>query len=116
MTTSYIRGGLTVAIFLLGACGLEPLSVSGSPSRTLSVAVGQELNVALQTIGPGEYEVPPAISSPSLRFIDVALVTPHVPAGPTQRFRFRAESRGQAIILFRHSGNNSAVSDTVEVR
>ena len=115
MRGSCYRGGLVVTALLLAACGLEPLAVNGSPSRTLSLVVGQELDLTLQTIGPGEYESPPTLSSPSIRFLDVAFVTPTVPAGPTQRFRFKAEAPGQTIILFLHSGSNPAVSDTVEV-
>jgi hypothetical protein len=80
------------------------------------VSVGEELSITLQTIGPGEYQSPPAVSSSAVRFLDVAYVSPSVPAGPTQRFRFKAEAPGHAIVTFRHSGSTPMVSDTVEVR
>ncbi len=116
MTRSRLCTSLLFTIPLLAACGTEPLAVSGSPNRTLFVALGQELDLTLQTVGPGEYQSPPTVSSPSIRFLDVAFVGPAVPAGPTQRFRFQAEAPGEAIILFQHSGSNPPVSDTVEVR
>ena len=103
-----------LGILLLVACS-EPLSLDGIPSRTFSVRVGQELDLTLQTVGPGTYQSPPTISSSSLRFLDMTFVGPPVPAGPTQRYRFKAEAPGHAVILFQHSGNNLAVSDTVEV-
>lgn len=52
----------------------------------------------------------------AIRFLDVAFVSPFVPAGPTQRLRFKAEAPGHAIVTFRHSGSTPMVSDTVEVR
>lgn len=107
---------VSCAITLLAGCVTEPLVVEGSESQVLSIVVGQELHVTLQTIGPGEYESPPSVSSSSLRFVSVALVSPHVPAGPTQQFRFMGEAPGQAIVVFRHSGNNPTVTDTVYVR
>lgn len=98
-----------------GSAGTGIVSAHGTPSRTLVVDVGQELQVTLQTIGPGEYSTP--VSSMSvLRFLDVSQVSPPVPAGPTQRFRFQAEAPGQVVLLFEHTGNNPAVRDTVIVR
>jgi hypothetical protein len=102
---------------LLAACRAENLvSIPGTPDRTVFVAVGQELDMTLQTIGPGEYASPPTISSGALRFLDVIMVTPAVPAGPTQRFRFRAEAPGQAVVTFHPTGQSPAVEDTVNVR
>ena len=105
----------------LAACSNDVLGANGIPSRTLSLNVRQTLELTLQTIGPGEYASPPSISSTSVRFVDVMLVTPGVPAGVTQRFRFRAESPGRSIIMFQHTGQASdpgaglTVHDTVEV-
>jgi len=105
----------------LAACSNDVLGANGIPSRTLSLTLGQTLELTLQTIGPGEYASPPTVSSTSVRFVDVTLVTPAVPAGVTQRFRFRAETPGRAIIMFQHSGQASdpgtglTVHDTVEV-
>jgi len=101
------------------ACGgNNPVSVSikGNTSQSLTVPAGTQFSVTLQTIGPGEYGTPPAVSSDAVHFLDVSLVSPYVPAGPTQRFRFVAATSGKAIIVFQHTGNNQTVEDTVDVR
>jgi len=108
---------LFVAMAVVGACGSDRLvSTYGYPGRTLSVAVGQHLDVTLQTLGPGEYAAPPTISSAAVSFLGDTLVGPPVPAGPTQVFRFRADLAGQAVVTFRHTGNSPTVVDTVVVR
>jgi hypothetical protein len=106
-----------VATLLLGACGDgDPVSVSDGGSRTIPARVGLEIVVTLQTVGPGEYASPPSVSSPSVRFLDVSQADVAVPAGPTQRFRFLAVSRGRAVITFRHTAQARVVEDTVDVR
>lgn len=84
---------------LLG-CGETPLEVNGSPSQTLSIKAGRELELSLQTIGPGEYASPPLVSSAVVRFLDVQLMTPAVPARPRQRFRFEAVRPGATVSVF----------------
>jgi hypothetical protein len=106
----------TIVALILAACGPEPLAQSGLPRGTLTVVVGQKLDLKLQTIGPGEYASPPAISSPAVRFLGVAYVGPAVPAGPTQKFSFQAMAPGLAVIVFQHTSENPTVEDTVEVR
>lgn len=106
------------AMFLPAACGgRDPVSVSLSDntSQRLAVAAGTEFSITLGTVGPGEYASPPVVSAPAVAYVDVAEVEPNVPAGPRQRFRFRATARGQAIIVFHHTGTNPAVEDTVQV-
>jgi hypothetical protein len=105
---------VTTAALLLGACGPEPLAQSGAGTTT--VAIGQELDFKMQTIGPGEYASPPTVSSRAVEFLGAAFIGPAVPAGPTQRFSFRAVGRGMAIIVFHHTGQNPTVEDTVYVR
>jgi hypothetical protein len=106
-----------LALLLLPGCdGENPVSIRGSTSQSLTVPVGTGFSVTLQTIGPGDYGSPPAVSSEAVRFLDVSLVSPYVPAGPTQRFRFDATTRGKAIIVFHHTGDNPVVEDTVDVR
>lgn len=92
------------------------VSVPDRVSRTVSIAVGQELHVTLGTVGPGAYDSLPAISSPALRFLDMTYPAAQVPAGPTQLFRFIAAARGTAIVSFHHSGTNPPIQDTVIVR
>jgi hypothetical protein len=108
-----------LTILIASACGEKnPVSVSikGSTSQTLTVPARTQFTVTLQTIGPGEYGSPPTVSSGAVDFLDVSLVSPYVPAGPTQRFRFDATTRGKAIIVFQHTGNNRTVEYTVDVR
>jgi len=117
--TKLQRAVLVLASLAPVACGGgDPVSVavSGRTSRTFSVPVRTEFSVTLQTIGPGEYASPPAISSTAVQYLGVAEVGPFVPAGPTQRFRFQAKARGQAILVFHHTDRNAAVEDTVDVR
>src|SRR4051812_723747 len=99
-------GGL-VALGLVG-CGQGPLEANGVPSQALSIKAGRELELTLQTIGPGEYASPPVVSSAAVRFLDVRLVAPAVPAGLTQRFRFEAARPGVAIIVFQHTAQGPA--------
>jgi hypothetical protein len=84
--------------------------------ETLRIAVGQELDLTFQTIGPGEYESPPSISSSSLQFLDVTAFRPAPRAGLAQHFRFKGAIPGQAIVVFHHSGNSPVIRDTVIVR
>ena len=100
-----------------GCGGKNPVSVSitGSNNQSFAVPAGAQFSVTLQTIGPGEYGSP-TVSSQAVHFLDVSQVTPNVPAGPTQRFRFDATTRGTAVIVFQHTGNNRTVEDTVDVK
>ena len=108
-----------IGIALLAACGGDNpagISITGSASRTFTVPAGSQFSVTLQTIGPGEYSSPPALSSSAVEFRDMAGVCPCVPAGPTQRFRFLAAGPGRAIVTFTHTDRNPTVEDTVLVR
>ena len=108
-----------IASVLLAACGGDnpvAISITGSTSRTFTVPSGSQFSVTLQTIGPGEYSSPPAMSSSAVQFRDMADVCPCVPAGPTQRFRFLAAGPGSAIVTFTHTDRNPMVEDTVLVR
>jgi hypothetical protein len=118
--TSRTRARLiAVALMTVAGCGAAtPTSVilTGSGSRSYSVDTGTDFTITLQTIGPGAYESPPAVSSSIVRFLDVSQAAFAVPAGPTQLFRFHGVSSGQAIIVFSHSGDNAVVTDTIVVR
>jgi hypothetical protein len=91
------------------------VSANGVSQRMISAAVGQEVDLTLGTVGPGEYASPPVISAPALRFVDVSYVSPYVPAGPRQLFRFTATAPGRFIISFQHTGHSPAIQDTVDV-
>jgi hypothetical protein len=122
----FVRGARTqrrlipiIAIALIAACGGDnpvAISITGSTSRTFTVPAGSQFSVTLQTIGPGEYSSPPALSSSAIQFRDMADVCPCVPAGPTQRFRFLAAGPGSAVVRFTHTDRNPMVEDTVLVR
>jgi hypothetical protein len=107
---------LLCSALLLAGCGDGLVTESGRPSRTLVVKAGQELHLTLQTLGPGAYASPPSISSPAVRFLDESQVIPVVPAGSTQRFRFLAVLRGEAVVIFTHTGQNPVIHDTIIVR
>jgi hypothetical protein len=105
--------GFIVALGLVG-CGQGPLEVNAVPSQTLTIKAGRELELTLQTTGPGEYASPPVVSSAAVRFLDVRLGVPN-PAGPTQQFRFEAVRPGVAVIVFQHTAQGPTIEDTVNV-
>jgi hypothetical protein len=120
MTSKTRARFIAIALVTVAGCGAATATsviLTGSGSRSYSVDTGTDFTITLQTIGPGEqYESPPAVSSSIVRFLDVSQAAFAVPAGPTQLFRFHAESSGQAIIVFSHSGNSAVVTDTIVVR
>ena len=114
-----ITAALAALALVAAGCHADRLlavSAAGSTSRTVSAPAGAEIDITLQTIGPGEYASPPTVSSPAVQFLGVSDVAPYVPAGPTQRFRFRAASPGTALVTFRHTGTNRSIEDTLVVR
>jgi hypothetical protein len=68
------------------------------------VAVGNEVDIMLQTIGPGSFG-DPEVSSGSIQFLDVSLAKVRSPGGPTQVFRFRAVENGQTLIRIPHTAD-----------
>ena len=107
-------------VILILACSADRIvSVpADGVSRTVSVAVGQELRITLGNVGPAEYESPPQISSSALTFLAVDVIPPYTPAGATQQFRFQAVSAGQTIVHFRRLRGDSVVGfveDTVQI-
>jgi hypothetical protein len=105
-------GGLILAgVF---GCG-GPLEANGDPSRSFSIAAGQELELTLGTTGPGGYASPPDISTSAVRFLDVRLVGPPTPGGVRQLFRFKGMAPGVAVIVFHNAEQDRTVEDTVNV-
>ncbi len=90
------------------------LSLADS-GKSIDVPVGTEIDITLQTIGPGEYGQP-QISSSAVSFLDVSYVSPAVPAGPTQLFRFISESPGIAAIRMTGTSNQKVFEITVEIK
>jgi hypothetical protein len=93
------------------------LSVDNRDSgRLLSVGLGDEIDVTLQTIGPGQYDEHPGVSSPAIVFSKVSMLSPPNPGGPRQLFQFRAVTAGHAVISIPHTGQNPRFEITVDVR
>ena len=108
---------LPLAALLALACA-NPLELDNR-SQFVVADVGERVDVILGNIGPAIYDSPPSVSSDVLTFLSVDDVPPINPGGPNQRFRFRAETRGVAIITFRKTlvqGSVFVVVDTVMVR
>jgi len=105
-------------VAVAAACGDNFITTipTDQRNRSVSVRLGEELDIVLGSVGPG-FNNFPDVSSPALRFIDVDVIPPFNPGGPMQKFRFVAQERGTAIVTF-HSFEpfQSVVQDTVEVR
>lgn len=111
-----LLGMVAWAVLAIGGCGQGSLEPSGSPPREISVGAGRLFEVTLQTIGPGMYASPPAVSRGLVQFVDMRLVAPYVPAGPTQRFRFTAIRVGDAVIEFRNTESGKTLTYVVHVK
>ncbi len=116
------RLAVLLGVVALGACGTTPtgpdpvlVEWAGAASETHTIAVGQEIDFKLGTVGAGQYDSLPALSSSAITFLDAAFVAPNVPAGPRQLFRFRAERPGTTVVTFHHTGDQAAVTSTVVV-
>lgn len=107
--------GVAAGVLACGGDSIVALSAS-ERNRRISALVGDRIQITLQTVGPGEYASPPALSSPAIVFLDSTECGEPVPAGATQCFHFRAAHPGEAVISFTHTGNNLPVQDTVDVR
>lgn len=110
---------LFAAALAVGACSNDSGTTvleDNHGNQTIALRVGQEVDIKLGTVGPGQYDSIPTVSSTVVRFIDASFVGPAVPAGPRQLFRFMAAASGIAVITFRHTGMNPTVVDTIAVR
>lgn len=78
------------------------LHLNGSNTgQRVAATTGQPIEITLQTVGPGAYDSP-QISSPAIRFEGVEFPKMVIPAGPTQIYRFRAASEGEAQVKIPH--------------
>src|ERR1017187_9836126 len=111
---------LRLALALLAACAIEachgpsPFEVSGAPSRSFSINVGEQITISIGGVGPS-YADPPAITGSALAYLNMTNPPTTVvnPGGAVQLYHFKGVANGQAIILFQ--GPNVVV-DTVLVR
>jgi hypothetical protein len=119
------RLALSAACFVLPSCagGTDDpastpaaLSLSNSNSNsTVTASANQEIDLKLQTIGPGDY-TDPSISSASVRFLSVSEPPAQNPGGPTQLFRFEAVTAGSAAITIPHSVDSAPFTVTIVVQ
>jgi hypothetical protein len=114
----FVSAGLFTLVALTSGCmssGPEPLQLSADDSgQRVTAFVGQETDLLLQTIGPGEYG-DPTVSSDAMRFLDVTFPGPANPGGPRQLFRFTAVSPGLVEIQIPHTGQANAFTLIVMV-
>ena len=101
---------ILVVNLALGGCFHDRIPLTNADSgRTVTLGVGDRIDITLGTVGPGEYGTP-EVSSPSIRFVSVEGVGPPTPAGPRQLFHLEAAARGQATIVIPHAGDYSPAS------
>ncbi len=99
------RAWIVASLLLALSCGPrgKTHALDGAASGTSVMAsVGDQMDVTLQTIGPGEYAAP-GLSSSAVRYLGVSLVGPAIPAGPTQRFVFEVVATGSTEIVIPHT-------------
>jgi len=83
---------------------LAPLTLNALDSgRDVTLAMHQEVDITLGTVGPGGYGTP-SLSSPAVVFEGVTEPAPHLPAGPTQRYQFMATAQGSAELSIPFDG------------
>ena len=111
-TTSNVAGGGSL---------VQQVAIQTNRDTSVIASVGQEVDITLGTVGPGQFDDPSVASGP-VQFLTSAVVAPFVPAGPRQQFRFAATARGQTVVVFHHSQGDTYpftpadVADTIIVR
>jgi hypothetical protein len=70
--------------------------------QIVTASVGQQIDIVLNTIGPGNYDVP-QLSCSAVRFERFGLTRLQNPGGPTQEYHFRAAAEGEAQIQIAHT-------------
>jgi hypothetical protein len=120
MTALRLLRAFPLVVTIAAACVQDPVSAFGPPDDTLRVRVGQELELTLQNIGPGEYLSPPTVVSESdrtvLNFLDAAHACPCPPAGIKQLFRFEGRQPGVATVTIEQSFTHGVITAIVKVR
>ena len=122
----FSRLSLAVALSAAGAgaCNVfepRPVEVNGETATSFSVAVGREIDLSMQTIGPGSYAVPPTLAGSAVAYLEVTMRLQD-PGGLTQVFHFRGVEPGTTVITFEQIDNNTPgfphvnIVDTVTVR
>ena len=113
---------LSLALPLGLACGGDRIvSVdAGSASKRIEAHVGDRVDIHLWAGAGGLYESSPTISTSAVQFIDESIEIGTggfvSPGGPGQLFRFRAISRGTALVTFSPVQDAPVVVDTINVQ
>jgi hypothetical protein len=123
LTFPYPRSQLALALlaaFVIAAChGPSPFEVYGPTTATFSIAIGQDIDIHMQTVGPGDFGSPPTLSGSAIEFLGVGPGPgTNDPGGIVQVFHFKGVVSGRTIVTFQRvnqdmSGN---VVDTVTVQ
>ena len=111
---------------VLAACGTDGGGTDAATQRAIALSetstgssvdasVNQEIDITLQTVGPGEY-VMPSISSDSVRFLELSSPAVQNPGGIKQDFRFQADSGGTAVVTISHTVKTEPFEVTIVVR
>jgi hypothetical protein len=104
-----------------GSSGSETISLNNADSgRTVVAAVGDKVEVTLQTVGPGQYGIPTSSSASVIFLGESSPPGQPNPGGVRQLYRFEAVASGRADISIPQSGGppqgpRPAFAITVEV-
>ena len=122
--TTFLWAWVT-SLSLTLACGTsrtQTISLGNADAgRTVVAAVGDKVEVTLQTIGPGQYGNP-IVSSGAVMFLGEASAGVPNPGGARQLYRFEAVATGRTDITIPHTGDvpefpaNPAFAVTVHVQ
>lgn len=119
----FVSAGLFTSVLFASGCMSDSPSTARMDTLQLSeadtgkqatIVVGQETDLLLQTIGPGQYG-DPTFSSDSMRLLDATFVGPPNPGGPRQLYRFTAVSPGKVEIRIPHTVQGAAIDLVVVV-
>jgi len=86
-------------------CGSDPPPTleltTQADGSDVKLAMNQQLNLELQTVGPGQFGEP-TISSATVRFEGMTFPRAQNPGGPKQLYEFRAVGDGTAVVTIPH--------------
>ena len=118
---AFVLGMAVLPAIGCGSSGHQTISLSNADSgSTVVAAVGDKIELTLQTIGPGQYGTPSS-SSVSVSFLGESSPPGQPnPGGVRQLYRFAVVASGRADITIPHSGSppqnpRPAFAITVEV-
>ena len=104
-TFAFALGMAVLPAIGCGSSGNQTISLNNADSGgTVVAAVGDKIEVTLQTIGPGQYGIPNS-SSVSVMFLGESSPPGQPnPGGVRQLYRFEVVASGRADITIPHSG------------